>query len=327
MNHGRLTTKMAKGIKELKRRIEEQEIPIPPSKLDETINIATWNIREFGKKARLKLSLHLIAEVLNQFDLITVVELRDNLADLKRVLEILGPYWWVVYSDYNADRAGNRERIAYVYDKRAVTFTGLAAEADSPKKKITYTENGKEIKEYIPKITWWRSPFMASFRAGSFDFIALAAHIRWDTKGGEESRIRGLQLLADWVAKRRNEKHVADKDFIVMGDFNIPKKDDALYRTLTSKGLRIPDALRGQHGSNLALNKRYDQILHYPSEINTFTNHAGVLDIYRGNHKPLFPGITMTKTEFTYQLSDHLPLWIQLKTDVEGERLDQILNR
>lgn len=94
---------MAKGIKELRSRIEESEIP--SSKLDETINIATWNIREFGRKRRKKLSLHLIAEVLNQFDLISVVELRDDLADLQEVLEILGPYWRVVYSDYNTDRA------------------------------------------------------------------------------------------------------------------------------------------------------------------------------------------------------------------------------
>jgi hypothetical protein len=318
---------MAKGIKELQRRIENQEVKVPPSKLDETINIATWNIREFGRRARLKLSLHLIAEVINQFDLISVVELRDNLSDLEKVLEILGPYWRVVYSDYNTDRGGNRERIAYVYDKRAVTFTGLAAEADPPRKKITVNENGQKVKEYVPKISWWRSPFMASFRAGSFDFIALVAHIRWDAAGGEESRIRALKLLADWVAKRRKEKHVADKDFIVLGDFNIPEDDDALFNAITSKGLKVPEVLRGQHGSNLARNKRYDQILHYPSELSTFTNNAGVLDYYQGNHRQLFPGTTMSKTDFTYQMSDHLPLWIQLNTDIEGQRLDQILNR
>jgi len=137
-------------------RIKESEIP--SSKLDETINIATWNIREFGRKRRKKLSLHLIAEVLNQFDLISVVELRDNLADLQEVLEILGPYWRVVYSDYNTDRAGNRERIAYIYDKRAVTFTGLAAEADPPRKKITVMRDGQKVKEYVSLILgqdWW----------------------------------------------------------------------------------------------------------------------------------------------------------------------------
>ena len=324
MNHGNLTRNMAKGIKELRKRIDESDIP--SSKLDESINIATWNIREFGKKKRKKLALHLIAEVLGQFDLISVVEVRDNLSDLQEVLNILGPYWRVIYSDYNTDRAGNRERIAYVYDKRAVTFTGLAAEADTPRKKITVEYNGKKVKEYVSLISWWRSPFMASFRAGSFDFILLSAHIRWDSSGGEESRVRGLQLLADWVDKRRKEKHVSCKDFIVLGDFNIPEEDDELYQAITSRGLRVPGAMRGNHGSNLAREKIYDQILHYPSETGTFTDFGGVLDFYKGNHSKLFPETPMTKTEFTYQMSDHLPLWVQLKTNDEDEKLEQILN-
>jgi len=133
--------------------------------------------------------------------------------------------------------------------------------------------------------------------------------------------------LADWVAKRRTEKYVTDKDFILMGDFNIPADDDELFAAITSKGLRMPEAMRGQHGSNLMRDKHYDQILHYPSETNTFTDYGGILDFYKRSHRPLFPGIAMTKREFTYQMSDHLPLWVQLRTDVEDERLDQILNR
>jgi hypothetical protein len=33
----------------------------------------------------------------------------------------------------------------------------------------------------------------------------------------------------------------------------------------------------------------------------------------------------MTKDEFTYQLSDHLPLWMQINMDIEGQRLEQIV--
>ena len=33
----------------------------------------------------------------------------------------------------------------------------------------------------------------------------------------------------------------------------------------------------------------------------------------------------MTKREFTYELSDHLPLWIQVETDTDAEELDQVL--
>jgi endonuclease/exonuclease/phosphatase family metal-dependent hydrolase len=318
MHHGRISRETARGLRELRKRIERADIP--SSKLDETINLATWNIREFGKKRRMRASLHYIAEILGQFDLIAVTEVRDNLSDLAKVLRILGPYWRAVYSDFTADAGGNRERMAYVYDRRAVVFTGLAAEADAPRKKNIKTG------EYLPLFSWWRSPYIASFSAGNFDFVLITAHIRWGS--GDKARIQPLKLLAEWVDKRRKEKHVSDKDIIVMGDFNIPKLDDKLFKAITSngKGLRIPEALRGlEHGSNLARNKRYDQILHYPTHSKCFTNRAGVLDFYTGGIDKLYPGASLDKTGFTYELSDHLPLWVQLDVDTEEERLDQII--
>mgnify|MGYP001591023797 CR=1 FL=1 len=315
MHHGEVSPEIAQGLKILRERIAAAKVP--SSKLDETLNLATWNIREFGKKPRRDASIHYIAEILGQFDLIAVVEVRDNLDDLRKVLGILGPYWRAVFSDYITDAGGNRERIAYVYDKRAAVFTGLAAEADPPRKK---TKAG----EYLPSITWWRSPYIASFRAGSFDFVLVTAHIRWGS--GEKARIAPLKLLAEWIDQRSKEKYTDDKDIILMGDFNIPRVDDDLFKAITSKGLQVPAALRGvKHGSNLAKDKRYDQILHHPVFTKSFTDHAGVLDFHAGGHAALFPGARMSKGEFTYQLSDHLPLWAQLDVDVEEERIDQLI--
>ncbi len=325
MFHGNVGPGIARGLKILRKRIEAAKIP--PSQLDETLNLATWNIREFGRmrnrRRRSDAAIHYIAEVLFQFDLIGITEVRDDLTDLRRVMDILGPYWRVVFSDFNADRAGNRERMAYLYDKRAVTFTGLAAEADPPRKKDRRTG------EYMPAITWWRSPYMASFAAGNFDFILIAVHIRWGS--GAEARIPPLKALAEWIDKRRKEKHVIDKDIILMGDFNIPALDDDLFKAITSKGLTIAKALRGlTHGSNLARDKRYDQILHYRRHTTTIDDKGGILDFYANDWRALFPKADypdMDKKAFTYQLSDHLPLWVQLDTWIDDEELDQILNR
>src|SRR5512138_577647 len=129
MFHGDIPDPIAKGLQVLRTRIENSKPAIPSSKLDETLNIATWNIREFGKTRRSDAAIHYIAEILGQFDLVGIVELRDDLTDLARVLPILGPYWHVVYSDIIPDAGGNHERVAYVFDKRSVVFTGLAAEA------------------------------------------------------------------------------------------------------------------------------------------------------------------------------------------------------
>ena len=305
MFHGEVDDVTKAGLNVLRERIRRENIP--SSSLDETINIATWNIREFGKKPRRKESIHYIAEILYQFDLVAITELRENLEDLGRVLEILGPYWKVVFSDYTPDRAGNRERLAFLFDERAVRFTGLAAEADTPRKKV----NG----EYVTEIDWWRSPFIGSFRSGNFDFVLIAAHIRWGS--GESARLEPLKQLAKWVDDRRKSKHNVDDDIILLGDFNIPSFDSDLYKAISSRGLTAPSViLSEEHGTNLSKRNRYDQILHYPID-DDFVNAGGVLDFYCDDHKPLFEGSDMTKKQFTYELSDHLPLWVQINVDSE----------
>lgn len=310
MFHGKVSPEIAAGLKVLRKRIADAAIP--SSRLDESLNIATWNIREFGRKRRSQPAIHYIAEILGQFDVVSLVELRDDLTDLGRVMEILGPYWRVVYSDALRDAGGNRERIAFLYDRRAAVFTGFAAAVNPPR-----ARNGSG--DYLPAFTWWRQPYMASFCAGNFDFVLLAAHIQWGTS---EGRTRELASLAEWIDLKRSEGTREDKDLIVMGDYNL--ETPAHVKALTSRGLALPSAFKGKAiGTNLARDKSYDQILHYPVYPETFSNRAGVLDFHTGGIGTLFPG--MEKDAFTYQLSDHLPLWMQLRTDIDGFELDQIL--
>jgi endonuclease/exonuclease/phosphatase family metal-dependent hydrolase len=322
MHHGKVSAQLAKGLLALKKRIDAAKIP--SSKLDETINVAIWNIREFGKSQRTDAAIHYIAEILGQFDLVALVELRNALSDLGRVLPILGPSWDVVYSDWIEDDGGNGERTAFLYDRRAVTFNGLAAEVDAPR--------DKSATEYLAKQSFWRAPYLCSFRAGNFDFLALATHTRWgDSLKGRQAE---LQMLADWVDVRVKSKSVEDRDIIVMGDFNIPKINDKLFNALTSRGLQIPDALvnlksgdQALAGSNLGKDARYDQILHLPTMKQRFSNAGGTLDFFLSDDriKELFPTENYTREKFSHQLSDHFPVWVQIMTDIEGQRLNQII--
>ncbi|UCH13417.1 MAG: endonuclease/exonuclease/phosphatase family protein [Bacteroidales bacterium] len=316
MDHSKLNLEELEALKLLRERIKSAKVP--SSTLDKTVNIATWNIRHWGQKKRMRCSLHYLAEILNQFDLISVIELRRNVSELKYVLDLLGKYWEVVFSDYIQDRGGNKERIAYIYDTRAVQFTGMAAETDGPRKK------NKTTGVYEPKFTWWRKPYMAAFKAGSFDFVALSVHIQWGTVAG---RKKELEELAKWTKTFLKDEYRVDRDIILMGDFNIDSFDSDLYKAISQFGLKAPDAIvQSEFGSNLAANKRYDQILHHPNQTGSvFTNYGGVLDFYKGNYKALQPYKSLTKTRFTYELSDHLPLWVQLKIDTADEVLDQLI--
>lgn len=316
MIHRNIDQDTARALKVLRQRIEKSKVP--SSLLDEQILIGSWNIREFGRKKRSKKAIHMIAEILSYFDLVSIQEVRSNLNDLSRVMEILPSFWKVVFSDVTEGRRGNEERIAYLYDKRAVAFTGLAAEAVAPP--VRQKVNGKT--EVIPSEQFWRTPYIASFRAGTFDFILISVHVQWGKLGSREQE---LEQISDWVEKRRRSKYVEDKDILLMGDFNIPKVNDRFYRAITKHGLQTPKAILRDPGSNLSRKTVYDQILFYAQHTGSvFTNKGGVLDFYRGNHKALFPDLD--KKKFTYQLSDHLPLWLVVNTDTADEELDQILN-
>jgi endonuclease/exonuclease/phosphatase family metal-dependent hydrolase len=173
---------------------------------------------------------------------------------------------------------------------------------------------------------------MCAFRSGNFDFILIATHTRWgDT---EKARKAELKLLADWIDIRFESAYVEDTDLIVMGDFNVPKLDDSLFGALTSRGLQIPDCLRilkvGDRvigGSNLGQDARFDQILHLPTMKKRFTDAGGALDFFVSDKsiRELFPKSKYTRQQFTFQLSDHLPVWTQIKTDIDGDRLTQIV--
>ena len=80
---------------------------------------------------------------------------------------------------------------------------------------------------------------------------------------------------------------------------------------------------RSARGSNLGGNARYDQILYPPSTDDT--SGAVDFDIDDAQIGELFPGKNCTREKFTYQMSDHMPVGIQVKTDIEGMRLDQII--
>ena len=78
---------------------------------------------------------------------------------------------------------------------------------------------------------------------------------------------------------------------------------------------------------NLGKDARYDQILHLPSVKDRFSNSGGTLDFFVDDDsiEELFPNYGYDRASFSYQLSDHFPIWVQIKTDIDGERLQQIV--
>lgn len=110
----------------------------------------------------------------------------------------------------------------------------------------------------------------------------------------------------EWIVGRTKEAYFAEKDVLVVGDFNVAALGDL-------RGLVVAPGI-ARVATDLAHGKRYDQILCLPREAARFTGRAGAVDFYDGSWRELFPGRRMSKAAFTFQVSDHLPLWAEVET-------------
>jgi hypothetical protein len=117
------------------------------------------------------------------------------------------------------------------------------------------------------------------------------------------------------------------------------KPEDATMKAITDAGFVVPDELKKLPGSNVARNKYYDQIAYY-KELSAMkpTGAAGIFDFYEHvyratdemsdeeTYKALWGTTKSTgyKDWRTYQMSDHLPMWIEMSIDDSAGYLNWI---
>lgn len=318
---------------ELRKQLDKQ---IPSKTATDTLLLATWNIREFGDN-RSNESLHYLAEIISRFDLVAIQEVASNTGGLEKLMKLLGHNWDYIYTDSTEGTAGGSERMAFVFDKCKVFFRKMMGELVLPEKKLIQD-----------KLQYARTPFCAAFQAGWFRFILNTVHIYYGTSKAEDARrVEEIASVAEFLKKRAKKE---DESYILLGDFNIFQTSDATMQALEKNGFYIPENIR-EHPSDLGKTKHYDQIafqLKLKSNMTVFSEskqHAGAfnftetlytagdLNLYRAYFDDKY---TVGKTERqiekyylstwrTFQISDHLPLWIELHVDFSNQYLKNII--
>lgn len=338
-------TRTAENLLVLKEALNDQ---LPPKTVDETLLLATWNIRDFDKSAygfRSDEAIYYLAEIASRFDLIALQEVYKDLDGLKRLCRVMGGYWKYLVTDVTEGSAGNRERMTYLYDSRKVRFGGLAGELVLPPVKIDGVNT--------PAEQVWRTPFICGFKCGWSRFMLASVHILW----GREKSIDGLEpadrieeiaKVAQFLAKRTKDKTAWSKNLILLGDFNIftTTQNNGAFGELIEAGFEVPH----QAMTNAGRNRPYDQIaFRIQKDRLDWTQRFGVFDffqhVYRIEDETTYiadmgtayrkksNGDTRTakqqssyyKTWRTHQMSDHLPLWVELKIDFSQRYLQRQL--
>lgn len=303
---------------------------IPDRTATSTLLLATWNIREFdsGKFGyRSEEAYQYIAEVLGRFDLIAIQEVRDGLFPLQHLQEILGPWWSYLVTDVTLGAAGNAERMAYLYDRRKVGFTGMAAELVLPKARNARSE----------PVQLARSPYLAGFQAGWAYLTLATVHLYYGTdKPDDPRRLAEITALGQTIAKAAGKLSSAPQpgpgiapepgNLILLGDFNIFSRGDVTMEAITRAGFSVPEALQSVPGSNVDKDKHYDQIAYFKQLAHLRpTGRAGVFDVFEhvyrqsdadeyAAERQVRPGRSFREWR-TYRISDHLPMWIEFGID------------
>ena len=326
-------TRTVEKLLALRGQLDRQ---IPAKTATDTLLLATWNIRSFGDNRRDE-SLHYMAEIISRFDLVAIQEVANDLGGLQKLVKLLGPNWDYIVTDSTEGTAGGGERMAFVYDKCKVFFRKMAGELVLPDKKL--------INE---KLQFARTPFNVAFQAGWFRFILAAVHIYYGTASkNDPRRVAEINAVAEFLNKRAKKE---DENYILLGDFNIFNQGDETMKALFKHGFYIPDAIR-EHPTDLGRTKYYDQIafkLKIDTNMTVFSENnqrAGAFNFTETIYPPGESGLykryfnekyvkdkTDTQIEQyyltnwrTFQMSDHLPLWIELKIDFSDQYLGRLL--
>jgi endonuclease/exonuclease/phosphatase family metal-dependent hydrolase len=295
---------------------------IPQKALDRNLLIATWNIRAFGDLTEKwksgeddspKRDLHAlrcIAEIVSRFDVIALQEVRANLKALRHMLKLLGPNWGLILTDVTKGDPGNGERMAFLFDTRKARLSGLASELVVPREQLDQIAPDALDKQFA------RTPYAVSFQSRGRTFILITLHVIYGEKA--EERIPELKAIAEWLAQWARNINAWHHNLIALGDFNIDRSGDKLYKAFTSTGLQIPDDLHRVPRTIFSdpdepdLAKFYDQIAWFTGEDNT---PALSLQYLRGGNfdftKVALRSLDLTKTQLSWRISDHYPLWAE----------------
>lgn len=314
--------------------------------------IGSWNIRAFdGGMPRLDESFHYIAEIISAFDICAVQELRDDLKPLKRLMGLLGPNWDYFVTDVGNHEGANHERMGFIYNRDKVFFRNVIGEIVIPSDTLS---DGSQIA---------RTPFFAAFQAGWFRFTLCSSHIIYgDNLSKRAEEITAITKALLKRAKREDQVFVFLGDMniesrddkvwkaLANSGMEVPHfeasnmKGDKFYDQIayTVKGASTRKTRLLRHGvfdwRNAVFGPAQDRDPSEPDDPE-FVTRIKDAD-YHAHYEPINAA---ARTEYgktpytnftsqyasnfmTFEMSDHLPIWVELEVDYSDDYLARFLS-
>jgi endonuclease/exonuclease/phosphatase family metal-dependent hydrolase len=275
------------------------QLLIPQARANQSIKIATWNIRDLSTNSRNDFELLQISYILQKYDFIALQEVNDHEVIFRLVywLKVLDNSYDTLFSPPSGT-GSEKEHYTFLYRKKSIKRLGSwkLAEGD-----------------------FARPPFLASFKAGNFDFTVISIHVCFGCNGlGEEGRRLEIQRLTLLYSNLLNGQ---EKDILLMGDFNLEPNDKAFLnlRTigdtqpiLTCETDEECTQLTTTRETNLFDNIWFDRV-----HVHEYANENGIFDF----DEELFEDPSGDSSDYReryarFAVSDHRPIWAIFRIDL-----------
>lgn len=252
----------------------------------DTITLASWNIRNISDSSRSDAELGIISLIVFRFDFIALQEVLDAEV-IERIQDILKKDFQVDYDIAVSGQVGHSKKERYAFLWRSDRISKVSQPRIIPD----------------PGDGFEREPFCGGFRARSFDWTICTIHVLFGDS--EAERRPELRLLDDVYRSERAAS--AERDIIICGDFNFDPNDDGWNQLKAEDGMQA--AIHPPAKTTIADKSLYDNCW-WPTASGEIVAESGA--VFEFDEAMYPPG---SRKEANRLTSDHRPISLQIRVN------------
>lgn len=293
------------GLEKLRHDIGDS---IAPRNVTDNLLIATWNLRKFNKSdRRLEETFFYMAQIISYFDIVAIQEVGRNISSLRKLMTILGDNWAVSYSGVGS-KGSQYQRFAYIYDTRKIELGHFSSSV-----------------VLIGQNQLLRPPYLVDFKVGDREIVLCNVHIVWGRQ--REARREEVRLLSEYLVRQFKIAGIDADSLILLGDFQSESAESEQLQIIKNAGFLV-DANLAALNTNYRQTRPYDQIAFLSKSDEMRVGRFGVIDFFQSvftldqqnEYYADKRGGSSYATWRTFQMSDHLPKWAEVRFSEQSSR-------
>jgi len=271
------------------------ETPKLPSRVAESIRVATFNIQAMGTTKMSKPHVvDYLARIAREFDVLAIQEIRSRSQDiLPRFVDHINStgreYDYVIGP--RLGRSSSKEQYAYVFDRETIVVD---------RTQLYTVDDPDDLLHREPMVAWFHARGPNPQEAFTFTLI----NIHTDPDEAQQE----INVLDDVYRAVLSDGRDED-DVLVLGDFNADDRHLGELASISQMAWAISGA-----PTNTRSTQQYDNIVFNQFSTQEFTGRAGVFDFMRRFNLTI---------DQSLEISDHLPVWAEFSV-YEGGMIGRV---